>query len=98
LNKILPKRPRLKLDSEGYTALHRQVLERDNWRCQACGAMKDLQVHHLQFRSQSGDDFKENLITLCADCHRRTHERSERKELMNFPDKPTDDDQKTIAL
>jgi 5-methylcytosine-specific restriction endonuclease McrA len=31
--------------------------------------MHHLQVHHKQFRSHSGDDSEEYLITLCARCH-----------------------------
>jgi len=38
----------------------------NRWRCQFCGSMQNLQVHHLKFRSQSGDDVEQNLITLCA--------------------------------
>ena len=56
-----------------YRELHRQVLERDGWRCQICGTMQNLQVHHLKFRSQSGSDEEQNLITLCAECHEQVH-------------------------
>ena len=35
--------------------------------------MRNLQVHHLTFRSHGGSDSLENLIVLCADCHRVTH-------------------------
>jgi 5-methylcytosine-specific restriction endonuclease McrA len=54
--KMLSKSPRLRLDSESYRDLHRQIPERDGWRCQVCGSMQHLQVHHLKFRSQSGGD------------------------------------------
>jgi 5-methylcytosine-specific restriction endonuclease McrA len=67
------KSPRLRLDPTSYRDLHRQVLERDGWRCQACGSMQNLQVHHLKFRSHSGSDEEQNLITLCAECHEQMH-------------------------
>jgi 5-methylcytosine-specific restriction endonuclease McrA len=70
---IRPKSPRLRLDSKSYRELHRQVLERDGWRCQACGSMQHLQVHHLELRSQSGGDVEQNLITLCVACHEQVH-------------------------
>ena len=73
MSRIRPKRPRLRLDADAYHELCLQVLGRDNWRCQSCGAMQQLQVHHQQFRSQAGDDAEENLITLCDDCHRMVH-------------------------
>ena len=31
------------------------------------------EVHHRQYRSQSGDDSEQNLITLCVACHRNVH-------------------------
>jgi 5-methylcytosine-specific restriction endonuclease McrA len=49
------------------------LLCRDGWRCQACGAMSNLEVHHKEFRSQSGHDSEENLITLCTTCHTSVH-------------------------
>ena len=73
MTKIQAKSPRLKLDPKRYAALHRQVLARDNWRCQACGNMRNLEVHHIQFRSHSGPDSGQNLITLCANCHTFYH-------------------------
>ncbi|MGD1212734.1 MAG: HNH endonuclease [Candidatus Acidiferrales bacterium] len=73
MNSVRPKRPRLRLDRCSYETLHLQVLRRDGWRCQYCGSLRDLQVHHMQSRSLLGDDAEDNLITLCARCHRRTH-------------------------
>jgi 5-methylcytosine-specific restriction endonuclease McrA len=73
MREILPTRSRLKLNPKNYTALHRQILERDNWRCQACGSMRNLEVHHIQFRSHSGPDIEQNLMTLCAACHQIWH-------------------------
>ena len=31
--------------------------------------MANLEVHHKEFRSHSGEDTAENLITLCSTCH-----------------------------
>ena len=69
----LPKRRRLRLKPALYEQLRHQVLRRDGWRCQGCGAMSSLEIHHKEFRSQSGDDSEENLITLCAACHAGIH-------------------------
>ena len=76
MKKIPAKNPRLRLDSTSYAKLQRQVLERDGWRCQVCGSMQSLQVHHLKFRSQSGGDEEQNLITLCAECHEQVHRKA----------------------
>ena len=68
-----PKSARLWLDPELYEQVRNQVLRRDGWRCQSCGAMSNLEVHHREFRSHSGDDSEENLITLCITCHATVH-------------------------
>ena len=74
MSMLRQRKPRWRLDTHDYHALRKEVLERDGWRCQLCGALQILQVHHKQFRSRLGDDTAENLITLCADCHRAGHE------------------------
>ena len=75
MNRIAPKLPRIRLEAERYEELRQRVLCRDGWRCQSCGAMSHLEVHHQEFRSQSGDDSEQNLITLCATCHNMVHQR-----------------------
>jgi 5-methylcytosine-specific restriction endonuclease McrA len=67
------KQPRMKLNKREYNVLRTQMLERDGWRCQSCGSARNLQAHHLVRRSQLGHDALENLITLCAECHRWVH-------------------------
>jgi 5-methylcytosine-specific restriction endonuclease McrA len=74
MNPFRQKQPRLRLDARAYQQLCREILQRDGWRCQGCGATQQLQVHHLQFRSHSGDDSEENLITLCDHCHKLAHD------------------------
>jgi ATP-dependent DNA helicase RecQ len=64
-----PKAVPLRLDLSSYESLRQQVLHRDGWRCQSCGAITNLEVHHREFRSHSGADSEENLITLCTACH-----------------------------
>ncbi len=72
---IRPKTARLRLDPLSEVALRQQILRRDSWRCQSCGAMSNLEVHHKEFRSHSGHDSDENLITLCTACHAQMHHR-----------------------
>ena len=76
MNKLRQKMPRLKLPSAEYRELRNQVLRRDGWRCQLCGASRNLHVHHLKSRSRLGDDAMKNLITLCATCHESLHRRT----------------------
>ncbi len=65
---------RFRLDTDSiYDELRRQVLDRDGWKCQFCGARENLDIHHLTFRSHSGPNEEENLITLCRQCHAHLH-------------------------
>jgi 5-methylcytosine-specific restriction endonuclease McrA len=64
---------RTKLGQQLYRRLMKRVLGRDGWRCQNCGALENLQVHHQIKRSQQGDDALANLLTLCAHCHMAEH-------------------------
>jgi len=69
------KAARLRLDPLSYESLRQQILRRDGWRCQSCGTMSNLEIHHREFRSHSGADSEENLITLCTACHAGEHRR-----------------------
>jgi 5-methylcytosine-specific restriction endonuclease McrA len=73
VNWVRPKQPRLRLDPELYEQLRHEVLRRDGWRCQSCGTRSSLEIHHKEFRSHSGDDSEQNLITLCSACHATVH-------------------------
>ena len=62
-----------RLDPVSYELLKQQILRRDGWRCQFCGTMSNLEVHHQQFRSHAGEDTELNLMTLCSTCHSSVH-------------------------
>jgi 5-methylcytosine-specific restriction endonuclease McrA len=73
VTRVRPKRARIRLDPELYEQLRNEVLRRDGWRCQSCGTMSNLEVHHKEFRSHAGEDSEQNLITVCATCHASAH-------------------------
>jgi 5-methylcytosine-specific restriction endonuclease McrA len=73
VNYCSEKYRRQRLATKPYEHLRQLVLRRDNWRCQVCGSMSNLEVHHKEFRSQSGDDSEQNLIVLCTNCHSSLH-------------------------
>ena len=80
MNRASSRRAPHPCDAASYRRLHQQVLERDGWRCQHCGRLDELQVHHIQLRSRLGDDAESNLIILCARCHEDAHLRREDME------------------
>jgi 5-methylcytosine-specific restriction endonuclease McrA len=73
MNQFLQKGVPVRLENREYEELCERVLRRDGWRCQFCGSRANLEVHHQRFRSHSGDDTEENLITLCTNCHSSIH-------------------------
>lgn len=58
---------------EWYQARNR-ILARDGSICRQCGfAGKSLHVHHKELKRNGGAESDDNLITLCASCHRLEH-------------------------
>jgi len=57
--------------------VRREVLARDKHRCRApgCGRTRFLEIHHIVARNRGGSNHADNLVTLCATCHRLWHER-----------------------
>jgi hypothetical protein len=55
------------------TTLRFEVLKRDNFTCQYCGATKadaELTVDHVKAIDAGGKNEAANLVTACADCNR----------------------------
>lgn len=52
MTRRLLKQVPLCLATTEYAYLRQQILRRDGWRCQACDAMSNLELHHRQFRHQ----------------------------------------------
>lgn len=59
---------------KSYANAQSYVLCRDRHTCQMCEKKQGvLEVHHVIWRSEGGSDRPDNLITLCAKCHEKTH-------------------------
>jgi predicted restriction endonuclease len=67
---------------DGFTErVREEIRQRDNYTCQICGRVTDLQVHHIIPRSNGGKHTLDNLITLCFPCHRHIDSGNERNAL-----------------
>ena len=60
------------LNPRRWAAVRRAVLERDGYRCRACGRASRLEVDHIVPLQWGGDPYDlDNLQALCAfPCHR----------------------------
>jgi 5-methylcytosine-specific restriction endonuclease McrA len=54
--------------------LRRALLERDNYQCLYCGREDFLEPAHYKARSLTGPDELGNLLLLCFECHRKSHD------------------------
>lgn len=63
-----------------------EILNRDKFTCQLCGdTTNTLHVHHLKYlKGHKPWEYNgEDLITLCEECHNKTHEEIN-KQIMSF--------------
>lgn len=57
-------------------------LKIDNYKCQECGNMRDLHVHHKHYNSETLTIH--DLITLCRPCHIKEHKRTGLKTGLSY--------------
>ena len=60
------------LRSDAWAELRRAILRRDKWLCQGCLKATATQVHHLTYANLY-NELCFQLVSLCADCHRKVH-------------------------
>ena len=62
--------------------IRRRIVDRDNFQCRICGkdgAEAKLNVHHIDYQRTNNE--AENLVTLCAICHKAVHAEGYKPEL-----------------
>ncbi len=74
-------KPRYAEHTADYHALRQAVFDRDGGKCVICGSTADIQTHHLYAFADRPDlhTDADNMITVCAECHRRYHSAVGRK-------------------
>jgi hypothetical protein len=51
--------------------IHKDVVQHPRQRCYFCGSEGPIETHHIVPKRFDGTDSEENLVDLCANCHRR---------------------------
>lgn len=81
-SRVHAKRQRKAEELAAWKAVCRQVDARDQGRCRVCsrrcdphalGLLERAERHHITYRSHGGEDFDDNVVTLCAECHADQH-------------------------
>ena len=70
----------------------KNIIRRDNHRCQYCGISTNLTIDHIIPKSRGGEDSWENLTTACIKCNNKKGDRTPeeaRMQLYNKPKKPS---------
>ena len=79
----MPNRPAIPAE------IARQVLVESGHRCAVCGTVSPLELAHIIPWHKSKEHKAENLVCLCANCHRRAHkEKWGAKDLREYKQKP----------
>lgn len=63
----------MKKRSSEHTRIQRQGKERDKYTCQICGSKDRSEGHHIFDYAYVGAADRENIVTLCHDCHNKVH-------------------------
>lgn len=67
------RRARRAAKDEEWTRVRRLVLARDGRRCRVCHSRRDVEAHHIRFRSRGGEHTTANVACVCAICHADIH-------------------------
>ncbi len=57
-----------------------KVKNRQHNRCSVCNIkfpLDKLQIHHIKFRSEGGNNDIDNLTAVCSECHEYLHKKPE---------------------
>lgn len=66
----------------------KNVMRRDRFRCQYCGARERLTIDHVMPRSRGGRDAWDNLVTACTGCNARKGSRTPEEASMTLARAP----------
>lgn len=61
--------------------IYKKIIDEQHY-CQLCGSTNWLEIHHILYRSQGGNNDERNLIRLCKNCHELVH--SNKKKWQKF--------------
>ena len=73
LVKVTPELQEAYYKTEHWRKVSRERKLLDNWACRQCFTDRKLETHHWRYRLFK-EDVREDLITLCVECHAFVHD------------------------
>lgn len=70
---MVSKRYKDYINSDRWKAKVAAYWQRNGKYCKACGATKNLHVHHMTYERFGGGEYMSDLMGLCHKCHRDVH-------------------------
>ncbi len=78
----------VRVSYHGIALSRHNIMRRDDYSCQYCGAIKDLTLDHLLPRSRGGETSWLNLVTACMRCNTRKGNRTPEEAGLKLHRKP----------
>jgi len=79
----------IRMPYRGVEINRKNVIKRDQAKCQYCGSRNSLTIDHVVPKSRGGLDTWENLITACVRCNNSKGNRTPKEAGMKMLTKPT---------
>lgn len=81
----------VRMPYRGVEISRKNIIKRDQGKCQYCGSKSNLTVDHVHPKSRGGPDTWENLTTACVKCNNKKGNRTPKEagmKLLSEPVKP----------
>lgn len=78
----------VRIPQKNIVVTRKNVLKRDNNRCQYCGKKEDLTIDHIIPKSRGGSDEWDNLVACCSTCNVKKGNRTPKEANMPLLSKP----------
>ena len=71
------------IKSPEWLIIRTRLFEIRGKKCEQCGSIKSIQVHHLNYQRFGGQEKFEDLLILCGLCHAAAHKKKPKKKKLS---------------
>lgn len=69
----IKKQKAIKQARKGDGAIKKELIRIRGERCEYCGTVGKVKMHHIKEVSEGGESTPDNLLLVCHECHKRLH-------------------------